>query len=249
MTFRFFVFTTILLVCQNSFGGSYSNNEIINTLVYQKEAQIFDEDKLEELKADEDYDYTEELENSNLWITFKDWLLLQLKKIFGDDVAPGSFLFIFISLLPYIIPAIAIIIIVWYIAKTNPGHQIMRQHNKSKVILTEEEELLMELNLEQLAETAIAEQEFRLAVRYLYLNCIKRLDMKRIIRYAYDKTNYEYVKEIKFSEVSIQFRSLTLSYEQVWYGQMVFDEAYFRKFKDKYENFQGLLDQKQYAKA
>ena len=71
--------------------------------------------------------------------------------------------------------------------------------------------------------------------------------MKRIITYANDKTNYEYIKEIKINEISRKFGSLTLTYEQIWYGHMVFDEVYFEKFKQQYSNFHSILDQKQYA--
>ena len=66
----------------------------------------------------------------------------------------------------------------------------------------------MKRNLDKLADEAIDQKDFRLAVRYLYLNCIKRLDIKNIIRYANDKTNYEYLKEIQFSEISRTFKSL-----------------------------------------
>ncbi len=221
--------------------------ETINA--YQKDGQIFDEEKLKELKTDEDYDYTENIESSDWWTEFKEWVWMQIQKLFGDDVDPNSLLWQFIRLLPYIVPAIAVMIIIWYIVKTNPGSQVMRQHNKSKVILTEEEELLMERDLDQLAEDAITNKQWRLAVRFLYLNCIKRLDMKRMIRYANEKTNYEYIKEIQHPGVAQPFKSLTLAYEQIWYGQMVFDEGFFLKYKTKYDQFHSLLDQKQYAKA
>ncbi len=233
----------------SNYGFSNSVISYKSVLVYQKDQNIFDEDRLKELRTNEDYDYTENKVSDNWWNEFKEWLWIKLQKLLGDDVGTDSILFKILKLLPYIIPAIAVVIIVWYIIKTNPGSQVMRQHNKSKVILTEEEELLMERDLDRLADEAIANKELRVAVRYLYLSCIKRLDMKRIIRYANEKTNYEYVKEIQFVEVAKQFKNLTLAYEQIWYGQMVFDQAYFQKYKSKIEKFHSLLDQKQYAKA
>jgi hypothetical protein len=239
----------LLVITLQAYAGNTMVKFAPSDLPNQEDITVLDTDKLEELRNSDDYNYNEKEELSNWWTDFKEWLWLQVKKIFGEDTDPDSFIFGLIGLLPYLVPAIAIIIIVWLILKTNPGSQVMRQHNTSKVILTEEEELLMQRNLNKLAEEAIKNKELRLAVRYLYLNCIKRLDMKRIIRYANEKTNYEYIKEIKFSEVSQQFKSLTLTYEQIWYGQMVFDEIYFQKYKGKYDHFQSLLDQKQYAKA
>jgi len=241
----FLFILNILLVNASKSTGIQNDEESLS----QNSSSIFDEEKLNELKADDDYNYELKIEESGWWNEFKEWLWIQFQKLFGKDVDPGSWIFKLIGLLPYIVPALALIVIVWYIIKTNPGGQIMRQHNKSKVILTEEEELLMESDLDDLAKTAIENKELRLAVRYLYLSCLKRLDMKRIIRYTNEKTNYEYVKEIQFNEVSKHFKSLTLSYEQIWYGQMVFDKVYFNKYKSSYDEFHQLLDQKQYAKA
>lgn len=230
-------------------GYSYSNSLIKPILLTQNQdsIEIFNQEKLESLKSDDSYDYSVEKNSTSWWTDFKEWLNAQWQKLFGDDYDPNSIWFKFLEILPYIVIAFAFVLLVWFLARSNPGSQVMRQHNKSKVILSEEEELLMKRDLERLAEEAISQQELRQAIRYFYLHCIKRLDMKRIIRYSNEKTNYEYLKEIKFDEISKTFRSLTLSYEQIWYGHLVFDEVYFKKFKQQYQNFHNLLDQKQYA--
>jgi len=237
------IYSLILIVCccYNSLGKTsywFQN---------QDSKELFDQDKLESYKADDDFDYSEENNTVSWWTDFKEWLAVQWQKLFGENYNPDSIWYKLFSILPYLIIPLAFVLLVWFLARSNPGNQIMRQHNKSKVILSEEEELLMKRDLESLAEQAIKNQELRPAIRYLYLHCIKRLDMKRIINYANDKTNYEYVKEIKISEISRNFKSLTLSYEQIWYGHMVFDMAYFEKYKKEYHNFHNLLDQKEYA--
>ncbi|RRO17194.1 hypothetical protein [Mesohalobacter salilacus] len=209
---------------------------------------IFDKEKLDELKADDDYDYSIEESQTNWWTTFKDWIATKWRNLFGDSLDSSFWFFIF-KVLPYLILGAALIFIVWFIARSNPGNQIMRQHDASKVTITEEEELLMTRNLEKMADEAIENQQFRLAIRYLYLNSIKRLDLKDIIKYANDKTNFEYLKEIEFKELSKIFKHLTIAYEQTWYGQMQFDEVYFQNLQQQYETFHKHLDQKQYAQA
>jgi hypothetical protein len=240
--FTFFFSLTLFLYCStNSFGNvCYSIN-------FQDSIELFDQEKLESYKADDDFDYTEKAEQSNWWTDFKEWLNAQWQKLFGENYNPDSFWFLLLSKLPYLIIPLAFVLLVWFLARSNPGNQIMRQHNRSKVILSEEEELLMKRDLESLAEEAMSNEEYRPAIRYLYLHCIKRLDMKRIISYANDKTNYEYVKEIKVDELARIFKSLTLSYEQIWYGHMVFDMVYFEKYKKQYQGFHNILDQKEYA--
>jgi len=210
--------------------------------------QIFDTEKLEELKNDEDYNY-EELDNqTSLWTDFKEWLMSRLQKLLGIEDLTGFWQFVF-DVLPYVALFVFLGIIVWYLVKYNTGSQIMRQHDKSKVTLTEEEELLMKRDLEDLANQAISNENYRLAVRYLYLNCLKRLDMKRLVRFSNEKTNFDYVKEIKQAEIASGFKTITIAYEQIWYGGLVFDNHYFVKIKHYIENFHQKLDQFSYAKA
>ncbi|NBC58702.1 MAG: hypothetical protein GVY05_10530 [Bacteroidetes bacterium] len=225
---------------------NYSFN-LYSTAVYQ-DKNIFDKEKLSELKTNDDYNYNTETFQSNWWTEFKDWLNTQWRNLFGDNLDSSFWFFIF-KVLPYLVLGAALIFIVWFIVRTNPGNQIMRQHQASKVTLTEEEELLMTRDLEKLANEAISNEQYRLAIRYLYLNCIKRLDLKGIIKYANDKTNFEYLKEIEFKELSKIFKQLTIAYEQTWYGQMQFDETYFQNLNQQYETFHNTLDQKQYAQV
>lgn len=240
-----FIFFFCILFSNYNYSNSSDNTDLSRQ--NQDSKNLFDQEKLDNFKADEVYNYSEEKNAVNWWTDFKEWLSAQLQKLFGDDYDPNSLWFKLLEILPYVVIAFAFVLLVWFLARSNPGSQVMRQHHKSKVILTEEEELLMKRDLERLAEEAISQKELRHAIRYFYLHCIKRLDMKRIIRYSNEKTNYEYVKEIEFDEISRTFRSLTLSYEQIWYGHMVFDEAYFNNFKQQYQSFHNLLDQKQYA--
>lgn len=210
--------------------------------------QLFDEQKLEELKNDDDYNYDEISNQTSLWTDFKEWLMSTLKEIFGIEDFSGFWEFVF-DVLPYVSLFAFLAVIVWYLLKYNTGSQIMRQHDKAKVTLTEEEELLMKKNLEDLANQAIADEQYRLAIRYLYLNCLKRLDMKRLVRFTNEKTNYDYIREIDQADIASAFKTITIAYEQIWYGGLVFDQQYFTQVKNQVEKFHQKLDQFSYAKA
>lgn len=230
----------------------YVNAAVANTTIFiqtqTEDEQIFDKQKLNDFKSNPDYAYDKDINESSLWTDFKEWLFSVLKKLFNIDDSSG-FWERFFDLLPYLSILLFFAIFVWYLIRYNTGSQIMRQHDRTKVTLTEEEELLMKKNLQELAENAIKNEEYRMAVRYLYLDCIKRLDMKRIIRFTNDKTNYDYIKEIKFKEVSNRFKSLTISYEQVWYGHITFNQVYYTKLYEYFKEFHLKLDQKEYAKG
>lgn len=248
---RYYNILIYLLCALFTISFGYCNSLSIDCyfIEIENDKELFNQDKLDSYKANEDYNYSDEKNVVSWWTDFKQWLNAQWQKLFGENYNPDSLLVKFIRALPYIIIPFAFVLLIWFLARSNPGSQIMRQHTKSKVILTEEEELLMKRDLESLAEQAISNQEPRLAIRYLYLHCIKRLDMKRIINYTNEKTNYEYIKEIKIEEISRNFRQLTLFYEQTWYGDLVFDEIYFDNFKQQYQAFHNILDQKEYAQV
>lgn len=246
MRFKTAICLFFIFFFNNIYSYTVALSKSLEYTVIQDNMYI-DNEKLKAIK--DNYDYSQEEKQINWWTDFKEWLAIQWQKIFGEEFDPNSFWAKFFDVLPYIIIAFAFVLLVWFISRSNPGNQIMRQYKNSRVILSKEEELLMRRNLEKLADEAIDHKNYRLAVRYLYLNSIKRLDLKNIIHYANDKTNYEYVKEIQFSEISKIFKTLTLVYEQIWYGQMIFDDTYFQKFKQEYDKFHQTLEHKQYAKA
>jgi hypothetical protein len=210
--------------------------------------QLFDNEVLEELKEDDDYNYEELGDQTSLWTDFKEWFMAKIKEIFGIDNFNGFWEFVF-DILPYVGILIFLLIIIWYLVKYNTGSQIMRQHDKSNVTLTEEEELLMKKDLEDLANKAIENEQYKLAVRYLYLFCLKRLDMKRLVRFSNEKTNFDYVKEIQQTDIALAFKTITISYEQIWYGGLVFDKFYFSKISSIIKKFHQKLDQVTYAQV
>ena len=80
-------------------------------------------------------------------------------------------------------------------------------------------------------------KDFRLAVRYYYLQVLKDLSNKKIIDYHKDKTNTEYLFEIDNKALRDQFSHLSYIYAYVWYGEFLLDENSFKKAQNKYQSF------------
>jgi hypothetical protein len=74
---------------------------------------------------------------------------------------------------------------------------------------------------EQMIKKAASEGNYRLATRYLYLQSLHRLSDKGYAVIATEKTNYQYVNEIRKRSAAIgsRFAHLTLQYEYIWYGE------------------------------
>lgn len=84
---------------------------------------------------------------------------------------------------------------------------------------------------------AIKHGNYRLAVRYLYLQTLVRLSEKKFIRVNSNKTNYEYVTEVRNQKFANEFASLTLKYEYVWYGEYPVDEKLFEQIHGGFTQF------------
>ena len=90
---------------------------------------------------------------------------------------------------------------------------------------------------DSLLRNAIKSGNYRLAVRYLYLQSLKRLSEKKFIEINTNKTNYEYVTEIRKHKFANEFASLTLQYEYVWYGEYPVDERLFEQIQGGFTQF------------
>lgn len=65
---------------------------------------------------------------------------------------------------------------------------------------------------------ALNNGDFRLAIRYQYLNTLQKLDQKGVIAYHKEKTNADYGYEIKNSALAEAFRYISYIYDHAWYG-------------------------------
>jgi hypothetical protein len=105
-----------------------------------------------------------------------------------------------------------------------------------------EEELIdHESDFDKLIRSAIQSGNYRLAVRYHYLQTLHLLAGKNQVRLAADKTNYQYVNEIVNKNYQNDFAGLTLNYEYVWYGEFAIEELIYGKLKTAFISFNNKL--------
>jgi Domain of unknown function (DUF4129) len=88
-----------------------------------------------------------------------------------------------------------------------------------------------------LLKNAVRNGNYRLAIRYLYLQTLERLSERKYIKIYSNKTNYEYVNEVRKHGFGNEFASLTLKYEYVWYGEYPVDEKLFQQIQDGFVQF------------
>lgn len=79
--------------------------------------------------------------------------------------------------------------------------------------------------------------DFNLSTRYLFLKTLKLLSDKELIHFSPDKTNHEYLLEMKSNNYYDEFESLTRSYEYAWYGKILIEANAYQHLKEQYQLF------------
>jgi len=150
-----------------------------------------------------------------------------LSDIFGVDID-----FIDYKTLEYIVYGLLGIATLYLLIKflmQAPINSVFKNESQNINDFNYVEENLNEVNFETLIEDALNQKNYRLATRYLYLLSLKLLTSKDIIEWHFDKTNSEYLNEIKNENTKSVFKRISYIYEYVWYGEFTIDEAAYLK--------------------
>lgn len=114
---------------------------------------------------------------------------------------------------------------------------------KNKTIVVEEELLTDDAYLEQQLKQALKDENFRSAIRYLYLQTLNRLSERNWLNLSPDKTNYQYVRELAKPHLRNGFSRITLHYEYAWYGDFQIDEKVYEQVKSDFDQFNQSVKQ------
>lgn len=184
-------------------------------------------------------EYVYEIEkNTSGWFTrFKEWLSKKLKSFFNirsdADAAEWA------DILMYTFYAIIFISVVFIIVKlimNQEGRWVFGRSSDKKILSVKDiENNLHTTDFNALIANAVKNNEFRLAVRYYYLWTLKLLAANGFIQYDVEKTNTDYLEEIKNLPVKNQFAYTAYLYNYIWYGEFPVDGDGFaiaaKKFK------------------
>jgi len=203
------------------------------------EKREFSSKNLDTYRDSSDFNYTEVKQEDGFFGMIWSWVKRILTKVlswfFGVEPAVGIMLTL-IKILPYIILFIVLILILKFFLKINSRNIISGKNDKAKVIITQDEEIILNKNIEELIEKAIAQKNYRLAIRYYYLLVLQKLQEKEFIIWEQQKTNEDYIKEIKENNITSKFRNVTNLYDFVWYGNFEINEIEFSKAADSFVN-------------
>jgi hypothetical protein len=103
--------------------------------------------------------------------------------------------------------------------------------------IEEEEETLENIDVAPLLQKAIQAGNYRLAIRYLFLQNLQKLAKYKIIVLATHKTNKHYFQDISNRTLAKEFASISTMYEYAWYGNYEISQQNFVQLQKKFSDF------------
>lgn len=201
---------------------------------FEETVRMPDESRLQEISKDSRYDYKEVKKEMTLWDRFIQWL----RDLFGKWItSEGVMMFLKIT------AALAfILVLVLFINQMRMGElksAITRRGDRNvlnlrSTIITESSD-----KLDELITKAITNKDYSIAVRYIYQKSLHILKDLNLINWRTDKTNHDYLYELKDHPSADYFSRLTYFYEYIDYGDFEIDEVRFKTIEKVYNKFKA----------
>lgn len=199
--------------------------------------RTFSTEKINVYKKDPRFQYDKMGGVSDSWITrLLAWIIERWVSLFGKSVAG--------NVIGWVIIALSVLILLFFIIRVTgmTGAGLFGKKNKEeKLNYQVGTEDIHTLDFEEAIRQATGNQNFRLAVRLLYLQVLKKLTDRGLINWKVNKTNSTYIRELQGTAYQQPFGRLTLQFENNWYGDLPIDEKEFVQVKDQFNQFNHQL--------
>ncbi|WP_264560650.1 hypothetical protein [Flavobacterium sp. N501239] len=109
------------------------------------------------------------------------------------------------------------------------GQWIFGKKNKKITVSELVEENIHSINFNEIIKKSKQEKDYRLTIRYYYLWLLKSYSDKELIEWDIEKTNSDYLSELKSQNTKENFKYLSYIYDYSWYGEFEINEPDFLK--------------------
>lgn len=101
------------------------------------------------------------------------------------------------------------------------------------------------LDYDEAIRLQLMQQQYRQAIRLLYIKLINLLRSKDYIHYSKEKTNVDYLYDLTNNELKSQFNTITSIYNYVWYGDVEIVEDQYLRFEKSFQSFYAAINEKE----
>jgi hypothetical protein len=184
-----------------------------------------------------DFIYEHKQPEKNSWDHFKEWLASIFREWFSLENPQASLDLVVLIL--KIIAALIIIFVIYLIVKALLGKEgqwiFSRESGKKQIHYTELEKNLHLLDFKKLISESVQAGEKRIAIRYYYLWLLQIMAKNHYIEWDIEKTNSDYLYELKNTAHREEFSYLSYLYNYIWYGEFEIDDKTFEKTEKRFK--------------
>ncbi|WP_448700815.1 DUF4129 domain-containing protein [Mucilaginibacter sp. AW1-3] len=211
---------------------------VIKTDTARVQTRSFNNHKVQGYLQDKDFRYNKaDVQGESLWDRFWHWFWNWLYgKVFSTSESQNLFYYLLVGF-----GAIFLIFLMLRISGLSAIQILRGEAKKLDLPYAESLENIHEINFDNEIENAIAQRNYKLAVRLLYLRSLKQLSDAQLIHWQIEKTNTAYLEELTNSEQRQSFGLLTRQFEYVWYGDFFVDGQSFQNINTLFQDFKKTM--------
>lgn len=161
-------------------------------------------------------------------VNVMEWISMQmfrlLRQLFGSRFAEQYTEAILITIV-----VVLLLVILWFLYRKRP--ELFMRSRRNRLAYTVEEDTIYGVDFEQEIAEALQREDYRAAVRLLYLQTLRLLSDAGRIDWQPYKTPTEYLYEVKPETQRNAFRLLTTAFLRVRYGNFEASEPLFREMR------------------
>jgi hypothetical protein len=219
----------LLLMLPGKFGYAISKPDSSDVII-----RSFSDDHLNEYRSLKQFQYNK---THPTWEFATNRWIKDLLSWFGDHVLR----YVSLEMVLVILLALLLVITVLQVSNVSFGLLFHKKDKQIPVSYSAGAENLQSADILALIQKACSGSDFRLAIRYQFLLLLHGMGQAGIITLSEDKTNHEYLTEIKNAEYRKIFERLADVFEYVWYGEFEPDKKLYESLSEGFTGFERAI--------
>ena len=228
--------STMIVMDEDYYSDSIMRGNITtDNIIYPKKFK----DNFQSQYKGEEFDYTTIKPRESLWQKIKRRFGEIFESIFGkvDPLSTMKYTEVILRIFGIIIIGFVLYFLIKFLTGKEGNFFFSKKNKKLNISNQDLSENIHEINFTDTIGSFERQRDFRSAVRYQFLFTLKNLSDKKMIQWNPEKTNYDYLTEIKSTEMKTGFKELAYIFDYVWYGEFDINENNYNHFKQKFLNF------------
>lgn len=233
MTYKHLLYLLLLVTLPlAAYGQPVGQQNSAKTEIRQPSKQ-----KIDSYAKDDAFNYEDTpQESQSLAEKIRNWLQKQVSALLDNAIAKNV-----LEIALYLGFAALIILLINQYLKGNMNAIFKDKKISKPAAFKLEQKEGQSSDLDKLIQKAIDEKQYNLATRYLYQKNLYRLQNEGYIKWKKNKTNRDYLYEIKHKELRKIFREVTRYYELAEYGNFPISDTDFRQIYARFKKLKTLI--------